>query len=59
MLNFFKSGGIRESYFFNLLETPMNAQILKIWLFPHCPHQSENPHENADFFIPEKTESSL
>ena len=59
MLNFLESGGIRESYFFNRLEALLNAQILKFWLLPHCPHQAENPHENADFFIPEKSESSL
>jgi len=39
VLNFLESGGIRESYFFNRLEAPVNAQILKFWLLPHCPHQ--------------------
>ena len=45
MLNFLKSGGIRESYFFNRLEALLNAQILKFWLFPHCPHQAQSRYK--------------
>ena len=53
MLNFSESGGIRESYFFDRLEALLNAQILKFWLFPHCPHQSQsrNSIAVAGFFI--------
>jgi len=51
VLNFLESGGIRESYFFNHLEALLNAQILKFWLLPHCPHQAQSRYKFVSGFL--------